>query len=178
MFQFFSPFGINETQVRAMGLTDLLNIELYNDNLKQFNQAWEELLLSLDKGVDGEMLEYLCKGQIRRSSVMENGLSLYHSDILLKRELKSYRTLTAMVNDIFEDWRQNQLISQNERSRDRAAPAHASRYGERKGRDRKSWTSKGWCSKGSKFVFEHHPLENGKRQRTRIKKSCLQWECC
>ena len=40
-----------------MGLTDLLNIELYNDSLKQFNQAWEAMLSSLDKGIDEEMLE-------------------------------------------------------------------------------------------------------------------------
>ena len=73
MLQFFSLFDINKTQGRAVGLTDLLNIELYNDNLKQFNQAWEEMLLSLDKGVDGEMFEHLCKGQIRTSSIMENG---------------------------------------------------------------------------------------------------------
>ena len=54
--QFFSLFDINETQGRAVGLTALLNIELYNDNLKQFNQAWKEMLLSLDRRVDEEML--------------------------------------------------------------------------------------------------------------------------
>ena len=75
MLQFFSLFDINKTQGREVGLTDLLNIELYNDNLKQFNQAWEEMLLSLDRGVDEEMLPNVYEGQIRRSSIMENGLS-------------------------------------------------------------------------------------------------------
>ena len=31
-----------------MGLTDLVNIDFHNDKLKQFNQAWEEMLLSLE----------------------------------------------------------------------------------------------------------------------------------
>ena len=38
-------------------MADLVNFELCNDNLEQFNQAWEETLLSLDNTVDEEMLK-------------------------------------------------------------------------------------------------------------------------
>ena len=89
MLQFFSLFDINKTQGRVVvGLTGFLNIELYNDNLKHFNQAWKEMLLSLDKGVDGEMLPNLYDGQVKISSIVKHGLSLYHSDIFLKKELQ------------------------------------------------------------------------------------------
>ena len=39
IFQMFSFFNINKTQYQTMNLSDLLNVELYNDNLKMFNQA-------------------------------------------------------------------------------------------------------------------------------------------
>ena len=42
-------------------MTDLLNIELHDDNLKQFNQAWQEMLLSLDKSMAGELLGFFFK---------------------------------------------------------------------------------------------------------------------
>ena len=74
LLQFFSLFDINKTPGRAVGLTDLLNIELYNDNLKQFNHAWEEMLLTLDRGVDEEMLPNLYEGQVKRSSIVKHGL--------------------------------------------------------------------------------------------------------
>ena len=40
-----SLFDINNTQGRIMGLNDLLNIEVYNDSLKMFSQAWEEIAI-------------------------------------------------------------------------------------------------------------------------------------
>ena len=45
--QMFSFFNINKTQAHAMNLNDLLDVGLYNDNLKMFSQAWEETLLPL-----------------------------------------------------------------------------------------------------------------------------------
>ena len=41
-----------------MSMADMLNIKLYNDNVKQFNQAWDTKLLSLDKRVDEEKREH------------------------------------------------------------------------------------------------------------------------
>ena len=38
-------------------MTDLINIELRSGNPKQFNQAWDEMLLSLDNNMDEELLE-------------------------------------------------------------------------------------------------------------------------
>ena len=49
-----------------MGLTNLLNIEMYNDKLKQFNQDWEEMLLSLNKGVDEEMIDNVYGRQLEK----------------------------------------------------------------------------------------------------------------
>ena len=48
-YQIFALFDISKKQGTAMGLSDLLSIELHTDNLKNFNQEWEEMRLSLEK---------------------------------------------------------------------------------------------------------------------------------
>ena len=67
---------------------------------------------------------------LEKPSPMKNALSLYHSDIAIRM-------------------RQGKLISQQERSRDRAAPACSSKSSDGKDKDGRSWTSKGFCSTGS-----------------------------
>ena len=49
-----------------MNLNDLLNVELYNDNLKMFNLASEETLLA--PGNDLDELENLHEAQVREST--------------------------------------------------------------------------------------------------------------
>ena len=99
-------------QGRAIGLTDLLNIELYNDSFKEFTQAWEEMwLLSLDKGIDEEMLENLYEKQLRKSSLMKNGSSLSHSDIRARRDRNAHSNATkGSANDRVQEARPSQGI--------------------------------------------------------------------
>ena len=42
-----------------MNLSDMANVELYNDNLKMFNQAWEETFSALGKSLDEHVLKNL-----------------------------------------------------------------------------------------------------------------------
>ena len=63
MYQIFSFFDINKAQGLTVGLTDLSNIELHDDNLKQMNLAWDEMLLHLDSGFE-EMVESFSEGQL------------------------------------------------------------------------------------------------------------------
>ena len=51
-----------------MNLNDLLNVELYNDNLKMFNLAWEETLLAPGNDLDEHVLENLHEAQVREST--------------------------------------------------------------------------------------------------------------
>ena len=47
MYQIFWFFNISKTEGDIVNLDDMVNVELYNDNLKIFNQACEETLLAL-----------------------------------------------------------------------------------------------------------------------------------
>ena len=100
---------INKTQGRAMSMADLPNMQLHNDNLRQFNQAREEMLLSLDRNVDEEFLAHLYERQLRRSMLMKNALTFHHSDIILMKEPKWYKRLRAITTQIFEKHRQKSI---------------------------------------------------------------------
>ena len=49
MDQIFSLSDINKNEGRAMGLSELLSVDINNDNLKKFNQDLGEMLLFLEK---------------------------------------------------------------------------------------------------------------------------------
>ena len=118
-------FVINKTPGRIVNLKGLLNIEMYNDNLKTFTQSLEGMWMTLGKDVDEQMLESLHERQLTKSSLMKSALTLYQSDIVLKTEPRSHKKLRAMVHDILEvKNKPNMLISHEERSRERTEPAH------------------------------------------------------
>ena len=122
MYQMFSFF-----EGHSMNLNDLLSVDLRKDNLKMFNQASEETLSAFGNDSDDGVLENLCERQVGKSTLMKNALTLNQSDIVLQKEPRSYQKLSAIVNGIFEHKQQNMLISQKERSRDRAAPVYFSK---------------------------------------------------
>ena len=117
MCQILSSSNINWTQGHTLDLNDLLNVELYNDNLEMLNQVWEEFLLALGYDLDEGVLENLCERQVKKSTLMKNAMTLYQRDLVLKKEPKSKPELRAMVNDILRHQQQNMLISQKERSK-------------------------------------------------------------
>ena len=100
VYQIFSFFNIHKNQVHTMNLNDLLHVELYNDNLKMFNQAREEHIISPRQDLDEGVLESFFEKQLGKSTLMKNALTLYLSDVVLKREPRSFQKLRTMVNDI------------------------------------------------------------------------------
>ena len=135
-----------------MNLHDLLNVESAQRHLKMFfNQASEETL-ARGNDLDVQVLENLHERQVRKSTPMTNAMTLYRKDFVLRKEPRSYQRLRTMVNDIPEQQQQNMLISQQERSRDRAAAACASTGYEEKRKDCRALTFKGSCSKGGNVL--------------------------
>ena len=52
IFMIYALFKINVIQGSAIGMNDLLNIEVGNDNLKTFDQAWEGSSMAMDHELD------------------------------------------------------------------------------------------------------------------------------
>ena len=77
------------TQGHTMNLSDLLVVELFFDNLKMFNQAWEETLQVYCNGLDEHVLENLCERLVKKSAPMKHAMTLYQQDIVLRKEPRS-----------------------------------------------------------------------------------------
>ena len=121
---------INKTQ-----LNDWLNVELYNDNLKMFNQSLEGKLLALGNDMDEHVLENMHERQMKKINTHETSddlMSARHRSE--KREPRSCQIQMTMINDMFQQQQQNMFTSPKERSRDKPTAAHFS-----KGTEEKSW---------------------------------------
>ena len=86
-------FNINETLGHTTSLSESLNVELYNDILKMFNQAWEETLPALGNDLDEHVLENLFERQVKKSTLMKHAMTLHQRHIVLKKEPRSYQRL-------------------------------------------------------------------------------------
>ena len=82
-----------DVQAGAIGLNDLLNIELRDGNLKMSDQAWDETLTAMDMKL--EMASW--KVQLDKSTIMKNALALNRSDPVRQQEPKSCTKLKALV---------------------------------------------------------------------------------
>ena len=71
-FMICAFFEINNVHGRAMSMNDLLNIEVVNDILKKFDQAWEETLMALEKEPEADLVEDLHQRQLEKSTLMQN----------------------------------------------------------------------------------------------------------
>ena len=106
-----------------MGLSDLLMIELHNDNLKKFNEDWEKKILSLGKTWMMNCWTVRTTKQLEKFSLVKN------ASLCLRQLPESSRLLHFFVADFPKSQRRNQLISQKERSQNRTDAANSSNSG-------------------------------------------------
>ena len=95
-------------------MNDLLNIDLVSDNLKEFDQAWEETLMALEKEPEVDLVEGLHHRQLEKWTLMQNALALYHSDQVHRKEPQSYSRLKALFSNVLEEQQQYSLVVKNQ----------------------------------------------------------------
>ena len=164
-----------------MDLTDLLNIELYKDNLKMFKQAWERTSFSLDKLVMMEdMLGRSCDRRVAKPSLMKNVLSLYQTNLVLMNEQKKSPKFEGHGErhsrgsaTQFIDYSEGACAPEVEQ-RQRILQKELKKTVKRADRGRQ----RGPCSKFEGCSFEHEAAKKGKRQKTKIHRSCFQSTFC
>ena len=77
---------INDVRRRAIGLDDLPNIEVRNDNLKRFQQAWEETWIVVEKEPERDFLDSFYRRHLDQLTRVKNALSQYHFSSLLNEK--------------------------------------------------------------------------------------------
>ena len=82
-------------------IDDLMNCELHGQNLKQFNNTWEEILESLSNNPElipaPPVLETLYLKQLRKFDPLRLQLDRYDDDVLMNNQPKDYEKLKKMV---------------------------------------------------------------------------------
>ena len=96
-FTIYAFFKINDVQRKVIGTNDLLNIELVNDHVKKFDEAWQNILIGLKKEPEDYYLEGLHVRQWRKPTSMQNALPENHSDQIHRSEPTIYLKLNAIV---------------------------------------------------------------------------------
>ena len=71
-------------------MNDLVNIELANDNLKQFDESWENVFVALENEPANDVLEGRHLRVLVKPTFMYNAFALNHSDLTHRKEPKSY----------------------------------------------------------------------------------------
>ena len=77
-------FNINETEGHTMILSDLLAVELYNDSLKMFNQAWDETLPAFWQWFGQTCPGDLYERRLKKVYTDEAYDDTYQQDVVLK----------------------------------------------------------------------------------------------
>ena len=85
-YQIDAFFKLNDVPGRVSGSNDMLNIELRDDNLKMFDQTWEETLMAMEKERGRDFLQSLHQRPSEKSRLMKYDLALYHSDQVHRKE--------------------------------------------------------------------------------------------
>ena len=68
---------VGDTEEQTMELSDLISLELKQDNLRGFDMAWDEMLLGMDELPKDRTLESLYRKQLSKSTQFQNALALY-----------------------------------------------------------------------------------------------------
>ena len=134
-----------------------------SDTTTTSRSSCEEMLLALGSDLDEGVLKNLHERQVKQKTLVNNTLSLYQS------QRRSYQILRAMMKDILEHEQQNMLISQKERSRDRAAPTYSSKRETEKWQRLPLLDVKRLVLKRRKVFLWTWPSKEREGQRTKIR---------
>ena len=77
-------------------MNDVLNFEWVNDNLKTFDEALENILMTMEKAPDDDLLEGLDHRRLEKSTSMQTASALCHSGQICRKVPKSFLKLKAI----------------------------------------------------------------------------------
>ena len=94
IYDYFQVIGAHDTVV---DYADLFSVTLHDDNIREFDTRWDEVLLSMSIVPSDEIFEGLDKLRIRESDQLKNVLELYEMDNHQKISMHHYQKLKTMV---------------------------------------------------------------------------------
>ena len=87
IYDYFRVTGAHDT---VLDYADLFSVNLHDDNVREFDTRWDEVLLSMSKIPSDNILESLYKVRIRESDQLKTVLELYDMEIHQKISMPNY----------------------------------------------------------------------------------------
>ena len=94
IYEYSRVIGAHDTVV---DYADLFSVTLHDDNIREFDTRWDEVLLSMSIVPSDEIFEGLDKLRIRESDQLKNVLELYEMEIHQKISMPNYQKFKTMV---------------------------------------------------------------------------------
>ena len=76
--------------MKLVTFANLSQLQLVGDNLVQFKNDWDKILLQISSPVESSILETLLSNQLRLSQKFTEFYTIYRHDILLKERKEDY----------------------------------------------------------------------------------------
>ena len=90
-------YKLNENDSALLETTDLIAVQLQNNNLEAFLHNWETTINGLRKIPDEELMEDLFRKQLKKCTELDQIMALYELDHTQRKEPRSYAKLFSMV---------------------------------------------------------------------------------
>ena len=87
IYDYFRVTGAHDT---VLDYADLFSVNLHDDNVREFDTRWDEVLLSMSKIPSDNFLESLYKLRIRESDQLKTVLEWYDMEIHQKISMPNY----------------------------------------------------------------------------------------
>ena len=138
----------------TLDCADFFSVTQRDDNVKEFDTRFDEVLLSMTKIWSDEILESLYNLRIRESDQLKSILELYDLDIHQKKSNPDYQKLKTMV-----ERRIDQKLRLRKHGKIESGVMGKSRKGATGVEGGKGtcyqWKEKGQCSQGDRCSFRH-----------------------
>ena len=155
IYEYFRVTAANDP---VENYADLFTVVLRNDDIKEFDSKWDEILLSMTQIPSDDKLESLYKLRIRESEKLKTILELYNMEIHQKKAGPDYHRLKTMVKRSIE---QNPRIKNFEARNGNFEKNAVLKNHSAKQREQRclgycwQWKANGQCSKGDYCSFRH-----------------------
>ena len=168
IYEYFRVTGAQDTVLDYAGV---FSVTLRNDDVREFDTRWDEVLLSMSKIPSDDILESLYKLRIRESAQLKTVLELYDMEIHQKISVPNYQKLKTMVKrSIDQKLRLRNFDARHERIESGAVVKNRKGVcGVEGGKGMcYQWKEKGQCSQGDRCSFRHEAHDRAQTRPPRL----------
>ena len=172
----YKHFKLSDEDGAMLEWDELINVHLRGDNLQQFENDWNNMILNVRSLHEEAFLESVFRKQLEKSEQLKSVMALYQQDYTQRGEKKSYQKLKDMLRVHLE----KKLLDKNKNALsnnlDGKALAGNKGGGKKNGQpsdnartgDCRQWRNEGKCSRGSNCPWKasHTDEKKGGRDRS------------